>query len=204
MRGPQWTLYGVEMSENIARQAEAASGAQIFVGDMLDAPFAPGSIDAITCFHVLEHVYQPRAVLAKVAQWLKPGGVFYTMMPNIDSAGARMFRSYWYALELPRHLYHFSPPALRGLACSEGLEEVGLTTHRELFIEPSLRYLLDGAFAKLEIKRTPLAQSKPASLPWKMFRKGLRLTLWQILAAVASLAGDGESIHAVFIKPFRR
>jgi len=100
MQGPSWKLFGIEMSEEAASVARGRCGAEVFVGDILDAPFAPGSFDAITCFNVFEHVYEPKEVLARAAEWLKPGGIFFTMMPNIDSAGARIFRSYWYALEL--------------------------------------------------------------------------------------------------------
>jgi SAM-dependent methyltransferase len=188
------------MSEMAAKQAEARCGAQVFVGDILDAPFPPGSFDAITCFHVFEHLYRPWDTLARVSEWLKPGGIFYAMMPNIDSAGARIFRSHWYALELPRHLYHFSPVTLRNLANDVGLEEVSLTTHREVFIEASVRYILDDAFRKIGIRRTPMARSKTASVAWKVVRKALRLTMLPFLTRLASLSGDGESIHAVFVK----
>jgi hypothetical protein len=136
-------------------------------------------------------------VLAKVAQWLKPGGVFYTMMPNIDSAGRRIFGSYWYALELPRHLYHFSPASLRKMAASVGLEEASLETHREVFIEYSVRYVLDDAFRAIGVARRPLAQVKAPSLPWRVVRKMFRLTALPILNGMASFAGDGESIHVV-------
>jgi hypothetical protein len=74
-----------------------------------------------------------------------------TLMPNIDSAGARIFKSYWYALGPPRHLYLFSPKSLRNLANSVGLQEVPVTTHRELFIEPSVCYVLDDIFRKMGI-----------------------------------------------------
>lgn len=200
LKSPSWKLYGIEMSDSVAKKAEAKCGAQIFVGDILAAPFAPASFDAITCFHVFEHLYQPREVLAKVAEWLKPGGVFYTMMPNIDSAGRRIFGSYWYALELPRHLYHFSPTSLRKMATSVGLEEVSLTTDREVFIEYSTRYMLDDAFQKLGVSRVPLAQAKPLSLLRKVVRKAFRLTALPILNGMASFAGDGESIHVVLRK----
>ncbi len=96
LKGPSWKLYGIEMSEEAASVARERCGAEVFVGDILDAPFPAESFDVITCFNVFEHVYDPREVLVKVAQWLKPGGIFYTLMPNIDSAGARIFRSYWY------------------------------------------------------------------------------------------------------------
>jgi SAM-dependent methyltransferase len=200
MRGPSWKLFGIEMSEVVAKQAEKNCGAQVFVGEILDAPFAPASFDVITCFHVFEHLYQPREVLAKVAEWLKPGGIFYTMMPNIDSAGAHIFRSYWYALELPRHLYHFSPESLRKVATSVGLQEVSLTTNREVFIESSMRYMLDEAFRRLGFSRVPLSRAKDVSIPWKAVRKIFRLTILPILTGLASFAGAGESIHAIFRK----
>ena len=65
---------------------------------------------------------------------VETGGIFYAMMPNIHSAGARIFGSHWYALELPRHLFHYSPVSLRALAAAAGLEDVSVTTHREVFI----------------------------------------------------------------------
>lgn len=200
LEGPRWERYGIEMSETMAKRAELRCGARVFVGDILDAPFSAGSFDAITCFHVFEHLYQPKQVLARVSDWLKPGGVFYTMMPNINSAGARIFGSYWYALELPRHLYHFSPASLKSLAGSVGLEVLSLTTHREVFIEFSTRYVFDELLQKAGWSRTPLAKAKVPGIPWRVIRKGLRLTVLPVLTGLASLAGDGESIHAVFKK----
>jgi hypothetical protein len=136
-----------------------------------------------------------------VAKWLKPGGVFYTLMPNIDSAGARIFRSYWYPLELPRHLSHFSPATLRRVAQSAGLREVSLETWRELFFESSTRFIFDDVVKKFGISRPPLSKSTDdARLPWRIMRKIYRLTLLQLFTAAASLAGAGETIAAVFTK----
>jgi 2-polyprenyl-3-methyl-5-hydroxy-6-metoxy-1,4-benzoquinol methylase len=200
LKGSSWALYGIEMSDAVAKKAEARCGANVFVGDILDAPFRPGSFDAITCFHVLEHLYQPREVLAKVSEWLKPDGIFYMMVPNIDSAGSRIFQSYWYGLELPRHLFHFSPNSLRKLAQSVGLDEVSITTDREVFIEASTRYILDAASRKIRIERLPLAKAVKPSLPFRVVRKAFRLTALPVLNGLASIFGDGESIHAMFRK----
>jgi SAM-dependent methyltransferase len=200
LQGPSWNLYGIEMSEEAAREARKRCGAEVFVGDVLDARFPAGSFDAITCFNVFEHVYEPKEVLAKVAEWLKPGGVFYTLMPNIDSAGARIFRSYWYALELPRHLYHFSPATLKMVARSSGLQEVSVTVHRELYFESSFHYIVDDLLSRIGITRAPLARAKDPGLPAKVIRKLFRLSLLPVITAAASLAGEGETIAAVFTK----
>jgi SAM-dependent methyltransferase len=200
LKGPTWKRYGIEMSPAVAERARAKCNAEVFVGDILAAPFVPKSFDAITCFHVFEHLYQPREVLEKVHEWLKPNGIFYTMMPNIDSAGARIFGSYWYPLELPRHLCHFSPAALKSVAASVGLEVVSLTTHREMFIEQSVRYLLDQFCRSIGIDRTPLAKLKKRSVPYRAIRKMVRLTLSPAVDGLASLIGEGESIHGIFRK----
>ena len=200
VKSPSWKLYGIEMSDVVAKKAEAATGAQIFVGDILDAPYAPATFDVITCFHVFEHIYEPQAVLQKVAEWLKPGGIFYLMVPNIDSAGARIFGSYWYALELPRHLFHFSPRSLGKLANSAGLESLSVTTHREVFVENSVRYLCDEMLRRVGNPRVPLARVKMPGVPFRIVRKAFRLTVLPVLNGLAAFAGDGESIHGIFRK----
>ena len=45
--------------------------------------FPPESFDVITCFDVLEHLYEPRQVMSKVVKWLKPGGIFYVLYPTL-------------------------------------------------------------------------------------------------------------------------
>jgi SAM-dependent methyltransferase len=200
LQDPSWRLFGIEMSAEVAVRARQQSGAEVFVGDILDAPFAPCSFDAITCFHVFEHLYQPREVLKKVHEWLRPGGVFYAMMPNIDSAGRRLFGSFWYALELPRHLYHFSPRPLRRLANSVGFEELSISTHRELFAEPSVRYLIDAGLSMLGLEPTPMSASLRDGLLGRAKHKIFRVTIGRALNHVASIVGDGEALHATFVK----
>jgi SAM-dependent methyltransferase len=195
-----WRLYGVEMSSDCAKAAEARCGAQVFVGDILDAPFPRESFDVITCFDVLEHVYEPRRVMEKVTEWLKPGGIFVVQVPNIDSAESRVFGTYWHGLELPRHLFHYSPKSLKFLAASAGLLDVSIDTRRNPAVGTSLRYVWDDVFGAVGVRRTPVAYRGKATLPWRAGRKLVRLTILRLLLAVAPVVGDGEAIHAIFQK----
>jgi SAM-dependent methyltransferase len=197
--GP-WTLHGIEMSASIAAKAQARTSADVFIGDILDAPYAPATFDAITCFHLLEHVHYPRNVLAKVHEWLKPGGVFIVYLPNIQSGGARLFRSYWYALDTPRHLYHFCPSTLRQLAGEVGLQEIVVRTNREPFIEASIRYIRDAMLEQFRISHIPLAEAQRPGMTWRLVRKALRLTVLPVLNLMVGLIGPGEVIQAVFSK----
>jgi len=200
MRNESWRLYGIEMSPEAAKTAESSSGAQVFAGDIPDAPFHPESFDVITCFDVLEHLYQPRQVMVKVAEWLKPGGIFYVLVPNVDSAEARVFGSYWHGLELPRHLFHYSPASLKFLAASVGMRELSLETRRNPAIGTSLRYVWDDVFSSVGIHRTPVAYRAEPGIPWRAARKLVRMTVLRGLLAMAPLVGGGESIHAIFRK----
>jgi SAM-dependent methyltransferase len=200
MGNKSWQLYGIEMSLETAKIAVARTGAHVFVGDILDAPFPPESFDVITCFDVLEHLYEPRRTMAKVGEWLKPGGIFYVLVPNIESAEARVFGTCWHGLELPRHLFHYCPLSLRNLAKTAGLSEVSLVTRRNPAVGTSLRYVWDDIFRTLGIHRTPTAYLGAPTLPWRVSRKLVRMTVLRFLLAMAPLAGDGESIHAVFRK----
>lgn len=204
MRSDSWRLFGIEMSVDCARTAESRSGAQVFVGNILDAPFPRETFDVITCFDVLEHLYEPRRVMARVGEWLKPGGIFYVLIPNVDSAEGRVFGSYWHGLELPRHLFHYSPASLKFLAESAGLRKLSLETHRNPAVGTSLRYVWDDVFRAVGILRTPVAYRGEASLPWRAARKLVRMTALRFLLALAPLVGGGESIHAVFAKDTRR
>lgn len=195
-----WKLYGIEMSAESAKEAQRKTGAKVFIGEILQADFAPASFDVITCFDVLEHLYEPRRVMAKVAEWLKPGGIFYVLVPNIDSAEGRVFGSYWHGLELPRHLFHYCPGSLKCLAEAAGLCPVSLETRLNPAVGTSLRYVWDDIFSSIGTHRTPVAYRQEPGLAWKAARKLVRVTALRALLAMAPLAGGGESIHAIFRK----
>src|SRR5262249_62266640 len=114
-----WQVTGIEVDEAAAAKARRFAS-ELYVGDLLSAPFAAGRFDVVSAFHVLEHVPEPVAVLRRLLQWLAPGGILIVEVPNAGGLGAAMFGKAWSGLELPRHLSHFSPVTLRRAAEQAG------------------------------------------------------------------------------------
>lgn len=204
LKGGAWKLYGVEMEESTAQRARAASGAEVFVGDVESAPFAPESFDVITCFDLVEHMYHPRSLLQRVMGWLKPGGILIMQVPNIGSWEARLFGSYWYGLELPRHLSHFSPESLHYVMTDLGFVELSIKTPAVSYVERSLGFLASAIVERFG--RTPVPQSEmtPQSVLSRVGRKATRVLVFNPFAQIAAVADVGPSIEGVFRKPESR
>ena len=81
----------------------------LFNATIEDAPFENEFFDAITCFHVLEHIHRPILSIKSAFQLLKPDGILVLEVPNIASLGFRLFKKDWYPLDIPIHLNHFNP-----------------------------------------------------------------------------------------------
>jgi SAM-dependent methyltransferase len=97
--------YGLERPEF---QSESALPFQLFKGEWNDLPTPEAYFDAITFWHVLEHLEEPKAALDHALRYLKPGGYLVVAVPNYSSWQAQWFGRHWFHLDLPRHLYHFS------------------------------------------------------------------------------------------------
>jgi SAM-dependent methyltransferase len=79
-----------------------------------------GQYDVIFCRHVLEHALDPAAFIQALEQRLTKNGYLVIEVPNADSIWAKVFRNYYFAYYLPRHLFHFNEATLAPLLRSFG------------------------------------------------------------------------------------
>ena len=84
--------------------------------------------DVVVLWHSLEHLPNPRQVIAAAARSLAPGGVLVVATPNPLSFQFRVLGRYWTHVDAPRHLYLISPPLARRWAEESGLDQEYLTT----------------------------------------------------------------------------
>jgi SAM-dependent methyltransferase len=124
-RAAGWYAHGLEPSQRGVDGA-LARGIDLVHGTIGDAEVPPGSLDAATLWHVLEHVDDPGRELASIVPWLRPGGLLLVGVPNLASVQARVGGPRWYHLDVPRHRTHFTVRGLEALLRAHGLEPVSV------------------------------------------------------------------------------
>ncbi|HEY6093514.1 MAG TPA: class I SAM-dependent methyltransferase [Gallionellaceae bacterium] len=107
-----WQVQGIEFS---AKAAEVASGLgyPVHAGSLETAPQPAEAFDLIVGWMVLEHLHDPIAGLKKLRNCAKSDAWLVLSVPNAGSVEFRLFGNRWYALQLPNHLYHFTPNTIR-------------------------------------------------------------------------------------------
>ena len=109
-----WLGEGVEVSEN-ARSLAVSKGIKVYT--MLPTE---KTYNAISLWHVLEHVHQLDEYLDGLYKMLDEEGVLIIAVPNVLSHDAQYYKEHWAAWDVPRHLYHFSPASLTSLFENKG------------------------------------------------------------------------------------
>jgi SAM-dependent methyltransferase len=98
-------------------------------GELLDMDLPQAAYDCVTLWAVLEHVYQPREYLARIAHTLRPGGSLIGLVTNLNSVQARILRQDDY----PRHLTVFTRSSLRRVLAEHGFRVRRFWTDQRIF-----------------------------------------------------------------------
>jgi SAM-dependent methyltransferase len=123
---------GIEISRQAVEHGKRSLGIQLTAGDLLDLPIPSAAYDVVTLWHVLEHLPYPHAALQKISRILRNSGTLILAVPNVGSLQARVFRSRWFHLDVPRHLFHYTPATLARVLNDAGFEvRQTIFRHRE-------------------------------------------------------------------------
>jgi len=121
MKTAGWDITGLEPDDTARKNAKELYGIEPKPSHELFELTAE-SFDAITMWHVLEHVHQLNEYVSQLNKLLKPQGVLFIAVPNYTSGDADHYKEYWAAYDVPRHLYHFSPNSMKLLMKKHGME----------------------------------------------------------------------------------
>ncbi len=115
-----WNSFGAEPDEG-ARELSNSNKKLAFENKHELNAFDPLiTFNAITLWHVLEHVTDLPETLEFFNQKLNPNGVLIIAVPNYNSYDAKHYKAHWAAYDLPRHLYHFEPKTISQLLAKYG------------------------------------------------------------------------------------
>ena len=147
LRSHGWDVTGREVSETAAKVARERHGIDVEVISFGDAGSVPtGCWDAVGLYHVLEHMYEPRAALKQIHEALPVGGVLHVQVPNRRSLDGRLGGRLWFGIRCPQHVLFCEPRHLRQLLSEEGFGVVSVQTydpwHSPGIVDVTVRSLL--------------------------------------------------------------
>lgn len=188
---------GLEVSPEAARAVRDHYGFPVENAGVEDADLPPASFDLVTSFHVLEHLGDPLEALRRMGGWLRPGGALLVQVPNFASLQARLFGRRWTGIDLPRHLWDFTPEAVESLMRSAGLTPFLRRTF-------SLRDNAAAAASSLFPRHDPVAMSLTGdnrfAFSRKLFYFGIVL-LSQLPACLEAATGHGATVFVAARRP---
>lgn len=189
MRKEGFDVYGCETYPYACDLAKKEGLRNIYNDDILSLNLPENFFDVVTLWHVLEHLEEPRKTLKKIRQILKDDGMLVIECPDFSSLQSRFFKDKWLAVDLPRHLYHFSLNTLRKVLRSAGFEIYKMDYIINIRI--SFINLKRSLLRWLRLEQTPKGdeQGNLTNLP---LRKGK--LIWRLLRFVLNTTCFGLSL----------
>ncbi len=122
---PANLLMGLELDYRLVNEAQGRCGkVKIYEGSAEVFPFPDLSIDCVTSFHNIEHLYQPESFVSESYRCLKKGGILVLATPNPEGLAARLLKEKWHSFQLVDHVSLKSPEKWCELFVSYGFSVI--------------------------------------------------------------------------------
>ena len=156
-----WKLYAIETGKIAAAMtASYLPSGRVHEGSILDCAFPPESFDVITFWSSLEHTNEPRRSLEAAHRLLKQDGKLIIQVPNAGGYQLRLFKGNWFALDAPRHRFHFSEQSIGNLLTGSGFTIETISSNSKEHNLHALRQSMKSSF-----RRIPYLLLKPFTWP---------------------------------------
>lgn len=143
-----WEPCGIDPSKSGSAFAREVHNLDVQCGDIFDAGFPSAYFDAITLYHVLEHISELNPFLSEIRRILKPSadgkeaGTLVIEVPNGGSLQSRFQKADWAYVHPRDHLYYFSAYSLPKLLRKHGFLNVALGKPKRVSPSTSARLTL--------------------------------------------------------------
>ena len=114
----KWSVFGVEMNKKARKIAEKRLKSRILQN--IDELKVEEKFDAISLWHVLEHLPEPDDVMKKLHYHSTKKAVLVIGVPNRESYDAKLYDKHWAAYDVPIHFWHFTKKDIKNLAEKTG------------------------------------------------------------------------------------
>lgn len=132
MQQNAWQATGIEPDAKAREQAVGNYGLEVYKPTELQT-FQTQSFSVITLWHVLEHVHDLLATMKRFNEVLQEQGLLLIAVPNRLAYESDIYKEFWAAYDVPRHLYHFSSTTMAELASRSGFE---IVYSKAMFFDP--------------------------------------------------------------------
>ena len=173
---PNSKLFAIEPSQLMAEKCRSRN-IKVFETTIEKLDVKKRKFDAITCFELFEHLYDPKFFLTKIYKLLNKGGIFYFTTLNGMGFDIQMLGKHSNSIYPPYHINFFNPKSIEALLKKIGFKVVFIDTPGELdlSIVENNQHLLSGEkkdFMKCVIKNT----SKKYRLQFQKYLKDNKLS----------------------------
>jgi 2-polyprenyl-3-methyl-5-hydroxy-6-metoxy-1,4-benzoquinol methylase len=124
-----WSVSGLDVMTAGVDFARTVLGLNVSPSAVEDADLQPGSYDVVALFDVIEHISNPKQLLAHLRTLLRPGGCLVLSTPNVDGISRRALGSSWAVLNPGEHLFYFSETTLSAMLKQAGYVDVSFDRH---------------------------------------------------------------------------
>ncbi len=155
-----YEILGTDVSGPPLDYAESR-GVPVRRGNFLEQVFGGGQFDAVAFWAVIEHLLKPKRFLEHAYSILKPGGLCFVLVPNMDSLAARWLGAR-YRYVYPQHLNYFNRTTLSKL----GETRFAVVEIRSSHFNPIVIWQ-DWRRAGKEISNTERAELLKRTTAWK-------------------------------------
>lgn len=124
-----WDVRGIDLNDWAAEFGREQLGIEIDVGELREAGYEAGSLDAITMMDLIEHVPEPGELIGEAARLVRPGGAMVLLTPDAGALPSRLLGNRWPEVRRPgEHTVLFSVQGLSALLARHGWIACGVHT----------------------------------------------------------------------------